>query len=125
MYQHVFEPVAAVRDLLGNPVRHAFLHAAVPVRAKAEQGAKKRILGRRVVHEVSDMNDATAKRILRHGHRMGGRLHELNLVPFRILHLEILASIACDRYRRRLFDTLRVEVLAHCACIGRVECRMI
>src|SRR6185437_10530267 len=121
VYQHVFEPVGAVRDLLGNPVRHPFLHAAVPIWAKAEQRAVKRILGRCVVHKVTNMNDATAQRIVRHARRMRGRLHELNLVSFRILHLDVLASIACLGYIRRHFDTMCLEIPAHGVCIESVE----
>src|SRR5262249_48722980 len=124
-YQHVFEPVGAVRDLLGNPVGNAILHAAVPVRPKAEQGVIKRILRHRVVYEVSNMNDATAQRILRHGRGTREWLYELNLVSFRILHLEVLASIACPRHRRRYSDTLCLEILAHSLRIGRVESRMV
>ena len=107
----MYSSQSAVRDLL-EPSPHAFLHAAMPVRAKAEQGAIKLILRHWVMHQVSHMNDATAQRILNTDTGCGSAVRA-EFVPFGIAHLEVLASITCPRYVRRHFDTVRLEVLAH------------
>jgi len=55
--QHVLQPVVTVRRLLTHPVDLCVIHAAVPVRPKAENIAIKSVFLRAIMHKEPHVND--------------------------------------------------------------------
>src|ERR1035438_8050307 len=93
---------------------------AMPISPKAQNASVKCVLFPNIVNDISHVNHVRTQWIHRNRERVRRRLHELNPVSLRVLHFEVLASIArlADRSRHRYIVSR--QIFPQLLSIGRV-----